>query len=625
MNTSSSHAAAQPEQRLRDYLDRARHDQLASSEQWFSLVHYRPNHLRPGVTSFVTDPRFFLAARGNTDPAAELTATILALFQPLGTIAPDQHAQCRFIARFHWLQSALAIQAGDLPTIPCGEYARWYNTIHPASITLVFPAAYINNPSSMFGHTFLRVDPPPQAANTPLSSYSISYAAATTEFNGLIFAIKGLSGGYPGYFSIQPYYEKVNEYNDLENRDVWEYSLNFTAAEVQRVMQHTWELHNVYFDYYFLDENCSFQLLGLLDVARPGMRLTADFPLGVIPADTVRSILRQPGLLKTTYYRPSSRSNLAYWLAALPEPQQDWIYDYTFNHATLTDPVFTALTPVQQAVVTDVGYANVQYQYRRRRLPRTQSAPKSLELLTYRSHLANNTVLAPVPVPVTRPDQGHLSSRVGIGAGLNAGHSFAQLQWRPAYHDVLDNDQGHVAGAQINFLALAVRFNSLNHTELEKLTFIDLLSITPTSRFFPALSWHFDTGFERVVIDSATQRRLAYTLNAGLGYTYGITTALRGYGFVDGGLVLHPAYSHDLAMGAGLRVGLLWQVQPQWKMQLQGRALDLSYHDQRVLQTWQLIQNISLDRDHALRLSWQRSGTKDQLQTETLLAWLYYF
>ena len=60
----------------------------------------------------------------------------------------------------------------------------------------------------------------------------------------------------------------------LENRDVWEYELNLEPHEIERLLAHTWELGFTRFDYYFFDENCSYHLLSLLDVARPGVELT---------------------------------------------------------------------------------------------------------------------------------------------------------------------------------------------------------------------------------------------------------------------------------------------------------------------------------------------------------------
>ena len=37
------------------------------------------------------------------------------------------------------------------------------------------------------------------------------------------------------------------------------------------MLKHLWELQGIAFDYYYFDENCSWQLLGLLEVARPSL------------------------------------------------------------------------------------------------------------------------------------------------------------------------------------------------------------------------------------------------------------------------------------------------------------------------------------------------------------------
>ena len=69
-----------------------------------------------------------------------------------------------------------------------------------------------------------------------------------------------------------------------EHRDLWEYRLTLTPAELDRLVRHLWELLPTYYDYYFFDENCSYHLLALLEVARPGLRLTDRFHAWTIPS-----------------------------------------------------------------------------------------------------------------------------------------------------------------------------------------------------------------------------------------------------------------------------------------------------------------------------------------------------
>ena len=86
---------------------------------------------------------------------------------------------------------------------------------------------------------------------------------------------------FQGIFLHPPYYEKVTEYNNIDHRDIWEYDLNFSEHEVLRMVMHMWELKDIYSDYYFFDENCSYDLLYLLEAARPSLELTDEFRNGL--------------------------------------------------------------------------------------------------------------------------------------------------------------------------------------------------------------------------------------------------------------------------------------------------------------------------------------------------------
>ncbi|MFX4232194.1 DUF4105 domain-containing protein, partial [Aliarcobacter butzleri] len=61
-----------------------------------------------------------------------------------------------------------------------------------------------------------------------------------------------------------PYYEKIKEYNNLVQRDVWEYDLNLSQEEINKLVLHTWVLKDSYANYYFFKENCSYNVLWLL-------------------------------------------------------------------------------------------------------------------------------------------------------------------------------------------------------------------------------------------------------------------------------------------------------------------------------------------------------------------------
>jgi hypothetical protein len=118
------------------------------------------------------------------------------------------------------------------------------------------------------------------------------------RIEGLDYPVRGIFGGYRGQFSTVPYYLKVQEYRDIENRDIWEYRLNFNEQQIRRLLMHAWELGHASFDYFFFKENCSYHLLSLLEYADPSLHLTERFRFWTVPADTVRVLAAEPGLVR---------------------------------------------------------------------------------------------------------------------------------------------------------------------------------------------------------------------------------------------------------------------------------------------------------------------------------------
>ncbi|MBD2860123.1 DUF4105 domain-containing protein [Spongiibacter sp. KMU-158] len=189
-------------------------EHIAQSRAWQTLLHMP----RSGGPSYIRDPRFFLAENGSVDPFAELQAT-LAAFKEQPELA------CFYPARRQFLQQA-GLMSGTAEPV-CEEFDSWRSKLDVQRMVLVLASSYLNSPSSMYGHTFLRLDPAGERSASPYLSYALNFGARIPAGeNGLLYAYKGIFGGYPGVFSLQPYYEKIQEYTRLENRDMWEYELD---------------------------------------------------------------------------------------------------------------------------------------------------------------------------------------------------------------------------------------------------------------------------------------------------------------------------------------------------------------------------------------------------------------
>lgn len=605
---------------LAELLQRAAERQLHRERTWEVLLHYRPRG--EARESLVDDPRFFLSPHGKTDPAAELAATLRGLFaaDPSG----DEHARCRFPARAAWLAEELAVGADRLPPMACPRLDEAMAAVDPQSVVLVFPAAHPNGPASMFGHTLLRVG---STYRSDLLSYAVNYAAHTTDTNGLVYAFKGIFGGYPGYYSILPYYEKVKEYSDLEHRDVWEYPLALTPGEVGRMVRHIWELRDIASDYYFFDENCSFNLLFLLEAARPQLRLAEEYwdrrSFWVMPADTV-AVIEGAGLIEKVVYRPAMATRIRQRASLLsPEARREALQT-ALSPRRAQEVAAAGRPPEERRQILDLAAEYVQYRYSRKELEQPEFQRQFLQVLKARSPLGPGEVdAAQVPVP-PRPESGHLPGRLGLGGGYRCDTPFAELSLRPAYHALMDADEGYSPHSQINFLEASGRYYpERNSVRLQKLTAVDIVSLAPRDEFFKPISWKVNGGLARRPFADGADR-LFLRLNTGGGLAWPVPGNGVVYGMAEMDLNVSDRLRDKAVLGGGLSAGVIVSPHDRWKAALSGSALayGLQWHEYYRLA---LDQNFSLGRTMGLGLtaSWERSF--DRSRAEALLTVNRYF
>ncbi|WP_325985256.1 DUF4105 domain-containing protein [Pseudomonas protegens] len=576
------------------HIDPQRLQQLANDPFWISIGHYETAKLG-GWRSYVSDPKFFLAADGAHHPDAELAATLNALYAPAD--AGDQHAQCIYPSRTRWLKAQLGLN--DLPPVECAEFKQWFKDVSPHSTVMIFPAAYLNSPSSMFGHTLLRIDQADvQSNNTALLSYAINFGAYIEgSDNSILYAWKGLMGGYPGLFALVPYQEKLSEYRSLENRDLWEYRLNLTQAETERMVEHVWELKQIKFDYFFFDENCSYRLLELLQVARPSLRLTEQFPLTAIPTDTVKAV-KDAGLVERIDYRPSRERELLSRAQPLDPEEQQWVLKVSADQKQLQAPELKALPRDRQALIVDAAYRLERY--RANGLERdAQRSQRSFELLR-----AINQNPAP-ELQIQRPglpEDGHQSRTWQLGVGTRDDKAFAEYGLRMAYHDLNDNAEGFPLGAQIEILQMKLRQYEGNHWQLQQLDLATIRSLTPRNDLLQPWSWQVTGGLERVP-GKHDDETLVSHVNGGAGGTWQLGEDT--LGFVLGTVrVEHNAdFAGFIAPAAGFNSGLLWK-NPLGNFSLEAKG-DY-FTNGEVRRSLSLNQQWELSRNLGLRLSAQR-------------------
>ena len=603
---------------LTTLLEAAREQRLHSDPYWHTLVHYKRGLFE--VRSLIDDPKFFLSPKGKYDPEAELEATIRAFFEP--DDGKTQPAVCRFIARYTWIKEKLNLDSSQLPVPECRHFAQLVDEIKPDSVSMIFPTSHMNSPASMFGHTLLTVE---TSSKSKLLAHSISYSAVTDETLGPVYALKGLFGFYPGYYSILPYYGKLQEYSDIEDRDLWEYPLNLNAEEVRRLLMHVYELDSIYSDYYFFDENCSYQLFFLIDVARPGLDLTDQATPWVIPLDTVR-VTKANGLISDSVYRPSKSTQVKYIASLLSKEGRRKALALAQGELDPGALSRQEEIPKEERIrICDLAVEYLQYLHAKEKLTREQYLERFLKVLRARSALGGageSQYQVPVPTP---PDEGHTSNRASLGLGVKRGEFFQEAAWRPAYHDLLDSDRGYREGAQIIFSSVALRYYpSHGDLQLDNLDFIDIVSLTPRDEFFQPFSWKVKTGFERRIL-ADDHDPLIYRLNPGGGFAWQNDLLGLYYVMAEADLNVGGRLEENYALGIGGSAGFIKPLTDSWKLHVFFRDIYYGWGDTTNTIEAGVLQNFAITANTSVGASVSYSRSHGYDQTEAKVSFNLFF
>ena len=603
-------------QMLKDLLDRAERLKLAHHPAWLNLLHYRRS-LLGGMKSQADDPAFFLADTGGRDAGAELVADLRAFF------TDSRQAQCRFPARLHWLDSQLHF-GPQMPRLKCGEFTQWRQRFDVQGLTLLFPAMHLDNPASMFGHSFLRLD---GGAKNSLLDTTLSYAAAYDETDFfMLYAWKGMTGGYAGQFYMRPYFETLQTYHDIEQRDIWEYRLNLDAREIDQLMRHLWEIKGIKFEYYFLQENCAYRLLGLLDVAtnisgkNSNMSLNSH-PLYAIPVDTVRDI-EAAGLIAARYYRPSRNNKIRQMSGQLDQSARQRASMIAENQYP-PEELLNKADGLRQARILSLADELVSQRQGRSE----QSRELQFRILRARSELPAKNVDELFDFNGVPPEQAHQSARWQFSAGHYENRRFYEMGLRPAFHDLLDAPQGFLPGASIRVLDTRLRW--LPEQDELKLESLDLFSMRSLVAFEPwtrPLSRQLSLQLKKREL---TEQDRITELEAG--FFAGYSAQLRQFmAYMLGGTQLD--YSGQLennhALYLGLDTGVLWYMDTpvlNGQMEISYRNLQQLSGEPGNRQQLKAAMQINLQQNHALRVEYRLMQYEKFDIAEAKLSYLFYF
>jgi hypothetical protein len=453
---------------------------------WEKLLHYKKGE------SLADGEKFFLSPIGKKNPEAELRATISAFYDPNMKVGWfNYHPQCVFRARYEFLKESGLLK--DAPVIACPELDEWKTGLNAESITLIFSSSYPNNPSSLFGHTLLRLNQ--KDKKNDLLDYAVAFSAVPEKDDpGLIFAFKGFFGGYKGLFEVTKYYTKVNEYNNGESRDLIEYNLSMTPAELERTINHLWELYQTtYFDYYFADENCSAVLADLIAVGyKDDDRVNAHARWYYLPGEMVKHFSTLDGRIKSTNYRPSLKKQVAKMWEHLTPAEINEVKDIVDMDEL---PEGITNTKVLDAVI---GYLDFTHYRTKHKLSERQQKMFRKALIK-RATLPKAEIAKETYDQSNMPEFSHNPQKFSFFTRVENHNTLAGFEIKQGYHDLMSNDRGFDAFSQFDFLNASLIYDFKNKKlDYDKITVVDLISLHEYRFYDPQLSWRAKVTNERI-------------------------------------------------------------------------------------------------------------------------------
>ncbi|CAA6691602.1 Unannotated [Lentimonas sp. CC19] len=592
---------------------------LAEDDYWHTLLHYKRTIFSQKST--IDDPKFFLSPEGATNPTAELEATVAAF--STGDPSDEAHPINRFPARLNWLQKNLAPEhTARFVAAQSSTFEEVWDAMEPTAASVIFPTQYMNNPASLFGHTLINIE---GKRNEKILAYSINYSAITEESNGLIFAVKGIFGYYPGRFSIDPYYQKVQQYSDLSMRDIWEYNLNLNQDEVRNLILHLWELKDAYSNYFFFKENCSYNLLFLLDAARPASNMVDQFKHWVIPVDTIKEV-RKNNFIASEHYRPSRSTTIKRIASTLPKELQERSVEATKSDAASIELTKSLDNREDKIRSLDLSAELLQMYHADGKIDQKTYADRFLTILKQRAPLGKvDDDFYPNTTPPP-PHMGHDSSRITTGFGSYDSRDFISFSLRPAYHDLMDPSAGYTLGSAIEFLSGEFYYyTDEQKLEVRQLDAISIQSLSPIDTFFKSKSWTLNTGLTTIKEKDSHDRHTAIYFDAGVGVSVSLFDNSIGYALIEPAIYLNKSLASNHMAGGGGVVGLLSKWTPKWRSQFEIRQRYYFLGEDNNLTEFKAKAAYSLGDTTALQVSFSRSHEFEQTWNELRCSFQLFF
>lgn len=549
-------------------------ERLSATSMWRRLngFHGRRYDL-PGGRSDIVNADYFLSARGQHDPQAELRATIEAL-QSAAPEDPNAHASCLYPARTLWLERELGERL-DAVEVECADFVKWRGEEKPVAASFVFASGFLGNPGSFFGHVILRFKSGSELREkrSELLAPALNHGADYPEnANMLAYMAKGVSGLYRSRYSMVAYSELRRRYAEEELRDIWEYELNLNPFEVDLLVAHTYERLRIQNRYYFFRQNCAYRLAEIIEVAIDQDIVSRVKPT-VLPADILLRLaeveVTDGPLVRRVRETPSRQKVFRKRYLRLGLKERSIVRSLISDEGADLDEKVRSLDGDRRTEVLDTLIEYIKTDDNVDRLPSG---------ITKGAVLATRILLPPSPelgLEDAQKKPPHAGQRTTLFQASGLYNSEfgpgARIRLRATYYDFLTVSEATLPNSEMAFLDVNVDlFEAVTRIKRIDIVRIATLGLSPTG--LPgdrSLAWRVRFGAEAESL--ACERCVQGFVDGGVGKGAYLTNSLVGYAFAD--LRINSNADFDGYGAAGLSGGLVADFGPhvRGRMEVGGR------------------------------------------------------
>ncbi|OFZ24606.1 MAG: hypothetical protein A2381_19775 [Bdellovibrionales bacterium RIFOXYB1_FULL_37_110] len=286
-------------------------------EYWLKLIHFEQNFFLPSY-SRADRHDFFFYREGSFDPEKELNETINA-FQTGLPLVGDKglHPQCAFPERLKLIKN---LNITDLREIECREFKSWKNDLRPLEIFLIFKQPLVNKTADFLGEVFLKIKTDKNKEYAGL--FNIAKNTKNYYFPKPLQRLIGLSSLE---IKITDYDTFIKNQPDYFSSTFYEYRLRLSPEEMDRIINHIWELQNSNtFNYYLISENRSFFIASLLQIGKDHWNLIKNNKFYFTPRDLIRNLASYPDDIEKKEYFSSDKDQTRFSVNNQAVIQKTW-------------------------------------------------------------------------------------------------------------------------------------------------------------------------------------------------------------------------------------------------------------------------------------------------------------